>query len=792
MDITLRPINKLILCLVLVMGALLGFTETAHADGIIIPDPPPMPEPVPLEESWLTIRYHRVTVSIENQIAVTRVEQEFVNDLNWEVEGTYLFPIPKGAIISKFVMWVDGVPIESRILPAEEARQIYEEIVRERRDPALLEYVGMEAVQARVYPIPPGGSRVIELEYSQTLEMDQGLVKYLYPLNTEKFSAQPLEECSVRVELVSPQPLRSVYSPTHQDRLSIIREGEYRAVLGYEEYDLLPDQDFEIIYTVSEEDVGLNLLTYLDPERDSFLAREGYFLLLAAPSVETDRIIPRDIILVLDTSGSMEGVKLEQAKEAASYVLEHLNSEDRFNLIAFSTGIKRFAYELQPASKADQAINWIDRMQALGGTNINQALLDALSLNSIDEFDGSRPQVILFLTDGLPTEGVTEVAQILANIRVTAPANTRLFSFGVGDDVNTELLDTLAEENRGLVSYVRPEERIDEEVSSLYTKIQTPVLTDLEIDFGKVMVEEMYPPQIPDLFAGSQLILAGRYRLPEGISGREQIELTGKVGSQTKTYQYQVNFDPDVVSPEGHSFIPRLWAARKIGYLLAQIRHQGENDEWVEAVIQLSLQYGIITPYTSFLIEEEEIFYSEGRDEAAENLLEAYSGPASGADAVGKADAESSLRGAESVPQVVLPEEGLDQNSQERALKSMGEKTFILQQGIWMDSLFDPENMVPVLIEFGSGVYYEFLDARPDWGKYFSLGEEVIFVEGGEAYQITTGPGGIEELPSDLEPVGKETGAENQEEDSLMSWWRSVCTLPWLVGLALVVRVWRR
>jgi Ca-activated chloride channel family protein len=367
-----------------------------------------------------------------------------------------------------------------------------------------------------------------------------------------------------------------------------------------------------------------------------------------------------------------------------------------------------------------------------------------------------------------------------------------LFSFGVGDDVNTELLDTLAEDNRGLVSYVRPDERIDEEVSSLYAKIQTPVLTDLEIDFGDVLVEELYPPEIPDLFAGSQLLLTGRYRLPSGASGREEIKLTGKVGSLIKTYEYQVNFDPDVLSPEGHSFIPRLWAARKIGYLLGQIRHQGENAEWVEAVIQLSLQYGIITPYTSFLIEEEELFYSEGRDEAAENLLDVYSGPASGADAVGKADAESSLRAAESVPQVALPNEDVDQGKRERSVKYVGAKAFFLQGGIWMDSLFEPERMDPVLIEFGSSAYYEFLEARPSWGKYFALGQEVIFVDGEEVYQITTGPGGIEDLPEDFDPVGNMPEIGIQQENKLVSFLRSICTIPWLVGLVLLGWVWRR
>jgi Ca-activated chloride channel family protein len=774
------------------VGAVFAFPGIARADGIIIPDPPPFPEPVPLEESWLSIRYHRVSVTIENQIAVTRVEQEFVNDHDWEAEGTYIFPMPEGATISKFVMWVDGVPLESKILPADEARQIYEDIVRERRDPALLEYIGRGAVQARVYPIPPGGSRVIELEYSQALEMDQGLVKFLYPLNTEKFSAQPLEECSVRVELVSSQPLRSVYSPTHQDRLSIIREGENRAVLGYEEYDLLPDQDFELIYTVSDEDVGLNLLIYPDPERSSFLDREGFFLLMAAPSVEASRIVPRDIILVLDTSGSMEGVKLEQAKGAAAYVLERLNPEDRFNVIVFSTGVKRFASSLQPVSQASQAVRWIEEMQALGGTNINQALLEALTLNNSVDFERARPQVLLFLTDGLPTEGVTEVEQILANVAATAPGNTRLFSFGVGDDVNTELLDILAEENRGLVSYVRPDERIDEEVSSLYAKIQTPVLTDLEMNFGDVLVDELYPQEIPDLFAGSQLILAGRYHLPAGESGREVVELTGKVGSDLQYYRYRVNFAPDEISPEGYSFIPRLWAARKIGYLLNQIRHQGENAEWVDAVIQLSLQYGIITPYTSFLIVEEELFYSEGRDEAAENLLEVYSGPSSGADAVDKADAESSLRAAESVPQPIQPEEVMGESYREQAIKYVGEKTFFLQDGIWMDSLFDPEKADPILIEFGSRAYYDFLSARSTWGKYFALGEEVIFVDGGDTYQITTGPGGVDELPAGFDEVQQDSEEGAAKEVVQDSWWRSICNLPWLAVLAVIGWVWRR
>jgi len=768
----------------------LGFVSPALADGIIIPDPPPGLDPVFLEESWLTIRYHRVSVEIKDQIAVTRVEQEFLNENDWEVEGTYIFPLPEGATVSKFVIWVDGVPLESEILPADQARKIYEDIVRERRDPALLEYIGKDAVRARIFPIPSGASRVVELEYSQVLEMDQGLVRYIYPLNTEKFSARPLEECSVRVELESRQPLRSVYSPTHQDRVEILRQGDTQAVVGYEEYDVLPDQDFELIYTVSQEDVGLNLLTYPDPDGSSLFGEEGYFLLLAAPAVEVDRIVPRDIILVLDTSGSMEGGKLEQAKAAAEYVLEHLNQEDRFNVTAFSTGVKHFAYDLQPASEARRAVEWISRMQALGGTNINEALLQALTLNS-QEAGSSRPKVVLFLTDGLPTEGVTEVSQILANVRSSARSSLRLFSFGVGDDVNTVLLDSLAEENRGLVSYVRSGERIDEEVSSLFVKIQTPVLTDLELDFGDVLVEELYPLQLPDLFAGSQLLVVGRYRLPAGSSGRTLVQLSGSVDSRREVYSSQVDFTPEGKTPGQYSFIPRLWAARKIGYLLNQIRISGENQEWVDAVIGLSLKYGIITPYTSFLMVEEEIFSGEGRDEAAQQLQESYSGPASGAEAVDKADAESNLRAAESVPQA-LPGADYGYGTEvEPALKIAGGKSFFLQGGVWIDSGFDP-GMEVLQISFGSEAYFELLDARPDWGQYLALGESVIFIEDGKAYQIIPGEGGISSLPEDLPTAGEESAPTSSEVPTRFPAWRTICASPLLVGMLLIgLRVYK-
>ena len=776
---------------------LLGVTsQPALADGIVIPDPPPLFGPVLLEDIWLTIRYHRVSVTIENQIAVTHVEQEFVNEYDWEVEGTYIFPLPLGASISKFVMWVDGVPIEGKILPADQARKIYEDIVRERRDPALLEYVGRDAVQARIYPIPAGGSRKIDLEYTQVLPADNGLVRYSYPLNTEKFSAQPLEECSVHITIESDQPLHTIYSPTHQDRVYIQREGDHRAIIGYEERFVLPDQDFDLVYTFSKEEIGLHLLTYPEyiwwdgltyPEKTGLPSQEGYFLLMAAPTVEVNQVVPRDVILVLDTSGSMEGEKLNQAKEASKYVLNHLNEEDRFNVIAFSTGSKHFALDLQPVFRAPEAVSWIDRMNALGGTNINHALLEALSLRTdLEDNEGRRPLVLLFLTDGLPTEGITDIQQIIANIRATASSSVRLFAFGVGDDVNTVLLDTLAADNRGLTSYVRPQERIDEEVSALFAKIKTPVLTDLELDFGGILVEEIYPPDIPDLFSGSQLLLTGRYRYPAGSSGQTEITLSGYVNGEKRTFIYEADFAPADEPGNSTSYIPRLWATRKIGYLLSQIRLIGENQEWVDAIVQLSIKYGIITPYTSFLIEESDFLTGEGLDEAARDLMAEYSGPAVGAEAVEKADAESNLRSAESFYQTEIQSGDFEQGVYQPVVKYIEDKTFLYQNGIWIDTAYEPGSMDILKIGFGSPVYFDLLATRPSWGKYLALGDHLIFVAGDMVYEIVEGDGELESLPPQLLLPEDENQPNSTEQPSNPSGIRGLCTAPLLVGLAVL------
>jgi len=714
----------------------------AGADGIIIVAPPQDVPSVGLNDA-LTIKYHRVDVTVEDQIATTRVDQVFVNDNFWAAEGTYIFPLPEEAAVSDFVMWVDGQPVRGEILEADQARNFYNDIVRQLRDPALLEYVDRKTLKASVFPIPPGGERRIELEYSQVLPLESGVVHYVYPLSTEKYSAQPLEEVTIKVEVESLVPIKAVYSPSHQ--VSIDRKDDFHAFLGMEQNDVLPDKDFEFYYTVTQEKVGLNLLSFKGTDED------GFFLLLAAPNVEVnpEEVVAKDLILVVDTSGSMDGEKLVQAKDAANYVLENLNYEDRFNVIAFDTVTETFSKELEPAKNKDRGTNFVGDFEARGSTDINRALLEALSI-----VQPRRPTTLIFLTDGLATEGVTDTSSILQNVNDATPDNVRLFCFGVGYDVDTDLLDQLSLDNRGSSTYVLPGQRIDEEVSAFYSKISTPILSDIELNFGDITVDRLYPVKTPDLFAGEQLLLVGRYEK----GGNSTITLSGTMNDQKESFVYSDNYFQKM---GGEEFVPRLWATRAIGHYLTQIRLYGEDQEWVDDVIDLSIRFGIITPYTSFLIDEGDVSTSEGREEIADrvkaNIATDADEPSYGADAVTKAAYQGSmLQAATPASGYILPtnvyvsgtssaysggyvntgEVDKEDKSAEDAVKNVGIKTFFLRNGTWIDSAFDRTTAKPLEVIFLSEEYFDLMSSHPELGDYFALGELVIVIYDGTAYEV--------------------------------------------------------
>ncbi len=581
----------------------LSTVASVFADGFIVvheppwrPHPPVWPGPVPPRSyvfAPLEVAYHHVKVKIDGQVATTSVDEEFYNPNPQRLEGTYLFPIPKGAQIDKFTMDIGGKQVEAELLPADKARQIYEDIVRKMRDPALMEYADRDVFKVRIFPIEPNSRKHITLSYTQVLKSDAGLVSYIYPLNTEKFSSKPIKDVSVQVEVSSDRSLKTIYSPSHS--VEIKRHGSDRASVGYEATDVLPDTDFALYFAPEKDELGVNLLAHKTSGDD------GYFLLLASPGLDTTdkKVMPKDVAFVLDTSGSMAGKKLEQAKKALQFCVENLNDNDHFEIIRFSTEVEPLFDKLVTANESNRgkANDFIKDLKAIGGTAIDDALQKALSLRSDS---GGRPFVVIFLTDGMPTIGTTDENQILADVKKSGGDRTRVFCFGIGGDVNTHLLDRITEETRAVSQYVLPEEDIEVKVSNFFSKIKDPVLANPTIQFtAGVRATKMYPSPLPDLFRGDQLVLAGRY----SGEGNSAIILEGTVNGEKKRFTYEVNFPRD---NDGNEFIPRLWATRRVGYLLDEIRLHGENAELRDEVTELARQFNIVTPYTAYLIVEDE------------------------------------------------------------------------------------------------------------------------------------------------------------------------------------------
>jgi Ca-activated chloride channel family protein len=566
-----------------VLAVLLALAGAVHGRGLLVPEDKSVPP--------LAMLHHKVAIGIQDQVAITKVEQTFRNHTERELEASYVFPVPKGASVNQFTMLVDGKEVKGEMVEAAKAREIYQSIVRRTQDPGLLEYMGNNLFRVRVYPVPAKGDQKVTLTYTSVANREGDLVEYIYPLKTDGRAPATLEEFSITATIKSQHAVQNVYSPTHS--ISLKRSNDREVTVHFEKNQGLLDKDFQLYYSLGDKDVGLTALTHR-PIADE----KGYFLLLVTPKVEIKKEyqVPRDMVFVLDTSGSMRGPKMEQAQKALKYCLKNLSAIDRFAVLNFATTVNRYKDGLLPCTpdQIEQATKWVDDLNATGGTAINDALAAALELRPKDE---GRTFTVVFFTDGQPTIGETDPEKILKRTLERNTGNTRIFTFGVGHDLNATLLDRLAEETRAVSTYVKPEEDIEVKVSALYGKISHPILANLKLSAtNDISLVEVYPPQLPDLFHGSQLVVLGRY----SGKGAAAIKLNGTVGKEAKEFVYELTFADKTKDDRG--FVEHLWARRKVGYLLDQIRANGEKKELVDEVTTLAKKYGITTPYTSYLI----------------------------------------------------------------------------------------------------------------------------------------------------------------------------------------------
>ncbi len=565
-------------------------------DRIPLPRPIPRPTPAPPPISY-KIKELAMQAKIVDQVAQVQLSQTFVNTGSQQVQAQFCFPLPYDGAIDRLTFMVDGKEYDAKLLEKEKARAIFEGYVRRNQDPALLEWIGLGMFQTSVFPIPAGAERKVIIKFSQLLRKDQQLTDFLYPLATAKYTSAPVEKLTLQVSIESSSEIKNVYSPSHA--VNVQRPDANHATVSLEQTNVVPTTDFRLFYDAAPGKLSANVISYR-PEANE----EGYFLLLASPEIkaeEADRP-KKTVIFVLDRSGSMSGKKLEQAKEAVKFVLNNLREGDMFNMVAYDSAVESWKPELQKYDEETRksAIGFVDGIYAGGSTNIDGALSTALAQIQ----DTTRPNFVLFLTDGLPTQGETNESKIAANTKTKNNHKVRIVSFGVGYDVNSRLLDRISRDNYGQSEYVRPNENIEASVSKVYSRMSSPVLTEvkvaIDVEGGDAnSINRLYPKEVWDIFSGEQIVIAGRYKK----AGAAKVVVSGKVGNEEKKFDFPANFT-EHSGDQSYAFVEKLWAMRRIGEIIDQLDLNGKNEELVTELVGLSTKHGILTPYTSFLADD--------------------------------------------------------------------------------------------------------------------------------------------------------------------------------------------
>jgi len=693
-------------------------------------------------------------VRILQQVATTTLEIGLANPGDRQQEAEMLVPVPDGAVVRSFTFAGSASEQTAKLLPKNEARTLYRSIVNKLRDPGLLEFAGYNLVRSSVFPVPAQGKQRVRLVYEQVLAADGNRVDYVLP-RSESFEATATP-WKITVQVRSKTPLATVYSPSHQ--IGVERSAPEQALVKVEGGAKLEPGPFRLSYLTEGNGLTGSLLAYPDARVGG-----GYFLLLAGvpPGAQAARAaIKREVTLVLDRSGSMAGEKIEQVRAAALQVVEGLNEGEAFNIIDYSDSIAKFAEH--PVIKNNDNISrarvYLKALSSNGGTNIHDALVEALRQPPTP---GMLP-LIIFLTDGLPTVGQTRETTIRNAVIATNKHQRRIFSFGVGFDVNAPLLTSIANETRAAATFVFPSENVEAKVSQVFRRLSGPVLADPQLATldrsGGVTtqaVRELMPAQLNDVFEGDQIVLLGQYQNEDPLNFR----ISGNYLSQPRAFDFK--FDLSGATTR-NAFVPRLWASRKIAKLIEEITKAGAEStanrdprsmpvvpanslttdpkmkELVDEIIRLSTEYGILTEYTSFLA-------TEGTDFSATETVRVTAGQAL------YANAQQTRTGMGGVTQAMNSGAGLVQSGANRSnnflnqnmqrveitnVQQITDRTFFRRNNRWVDASALPrekEVKPDRTIEFGTDEFYQLVDRLVAEGRQGILalsGEMLLLIDG--------------------------------------------------------------
>ncbi len=670
-----------------------------------------------------------VQIRLTDRVARVEVEERFRNDGSLVAEGSYLYPLAGEAVFQNFSLWMGEEELRGEMLDAGKARGVYDEIVRRRKDPALLTLAGHGLVRAQVFPIQPGETRKVALRYTQLVSRAGDALRFRYALGERGPGA-----FGFTLTLVDADRFGTPYSPTH--RLDSRRQG------GRLEVTLTDgDGDVEILVPVRRGLVSGSLLTHAPGGED------GYFMLLLAPGPgDGGSALPRDLTLVVDVSGSMSGSKMEQARAALRQTLGTLDPQDRFRLIAFSSTVREFRPGFTRAGAADiaDARRFVDGLVPEGGTNIAGALDAALGwaggrADGRTDDDAGRLALVLFITDGLPSVGEQMPDRIAANAAARR-GDRRIFTVGLGHDVNTYLLDRLAAEGRGSAEYVAPGASVEAALGTLAAKLRHPALLDLRIDRAPVDLVDLAPGRLPDLFHGEEMVILGRYH----GRGAGAVAISGERNGRRERFSVGGEF---VAHAPDNDFIPRLWASRRIGDLTRQIRLEGGSAALVEQVRDLGLRYGILTEYTSYLVLEPEAIAGGAVPPGADrrrNGGQPAAAPQTGRVAFERAQASAKMREAKSLADADVAsrraEASIDRGGPTSAARTVAGRVFVQKGGVWTDATHHDSVQVTVVAPF-SDAYFALVRALPELAGWLRAGDEVLVA--GRRASIRIAPAGV-------------------------------------------------
>ncbi len=681
-------------------------------------------------------------VAVNEQVAATRLTLALHNPSSRVQEAEVVLPVPDGALVRSLEYDGTGPEPNAKVLPRDEARRIYDSIVRSMRDPALVEFAGYNLIRTSVFPIQPGQTQHVRLTYELVLPADGPRVDYLLPRSESL--AEGAAAWTIEGTIRSTRPISTLYSPSHE--LSVTRSGPGSLSFRVATRDGADRGSIRLSWLQAKSDgLAATMLFYPDPDV-SKSGEGGYFLLLAAPPATGTRpTMKREVVIVLDRSGSMRGEKMDQARAGAEQILAGLDDGEFFNIIDYSDSIASFADKpvVKDAASLAKAKAYLADLRAQGGTNIGDALAEALRS---EPAPGTLP-IVLFLTDGLPTVGERNEVRLRDAV---AGANSRhkrrIFTFGVGHDVNSPLLSHIATRSRGASTFVQPREDVEVAVSQVFRRLAGPVLASPRLELDNAgpgrRLREVMPATLPDIFDGDQLVVLGEYACNPG----QPLRLTIRGECADKEAWHQFDAKPDGASVR-HAYVGRLWAYAKVGALIDEIRQAGaaggtgdaRMKELTDEIIRLSTKWGILTEYTAFLATEEAGFDNPTRrDQVGAAVRQTLRERAEGARVGGGAISQESNLGVMNAPATPMATKAAgyvdkDQNQVEvKRVAQLADSCFFQRNNRWVEArLLEMEAQAPDrTIEFASDEYIALMN---DLAKE---GRQNVLAQTGEIYLL--------------------------------------------------------